>query len=182
MKTLITIIALSTTMITTQVMAEHPILAPNTAADLNKIFESSQLENIQALELSKKEMNETIGSFLPFVAGAFMGGAIGAWSNHGISYYQTGNWASTQNTLIATGAGALGGGYTNLMLRGAGISTSAFAPTAWQGTNGVANALIRTNGAGLGFSYAGVYKTPNVSINNIRVTPSQVNHPTLRVR
>lgn len=172
MKTLITALALSTTVIANHTMAQQ---LSNTV-DLIAVFDSSQVNNIQVLELSNKEMNETKGAVLPLIAGALVGGALGAWSNHGINYYKTGEFASTQSTLLATGAGAIGGGYTNLMLRGAGISTSAFAPSAWQGTNGIANTMIRANGAGLGLSYSGVYKNsptvPNVSINNIKITPS----------
>lgn len=47
--------------------------------------------------------------------------------------------------------------------------------------HGIANTLIRTNGAGLGLSYSGVYKnqpvTPNTSISNIKITPYQPNNP-----
>ena len=177
-------IILATAIIATTAIAQENTIAKINSTNtvvLNNIFDTTQLENIQVLELSNQEMTETKGAVLPFVAGALMGGALGAWSNHAISYYQTGDFASTQSTLFATGAGAIGGGYTNLMLRGAGISTSAFAPSAWQGTNGIANTLIRTNGAGLGLSYSGVYKnqpvTPNTSISNIKITPYQPNNP-----
>ena len=87
-----------------------------------------------------------------------MGGAIGAWTNHGASYAKNGRLASTKSTLYATGGGMVGGVYSGAMLKGAGISTSIFAKSAWKGGTGVANATIRTNGAFLGQGTVGGYK------------------------
>lgn len=186
MKLLISTALISTAMIATSTMAQQPLQASTTlnTVELNTIFDASQFENIQATELSNQEMKDTQGALLPFFAGVLMGGAVGAWSNHGITYYQTGDFASTQSTLFATGAGAIGGGYSNLMLRGAGISTNVFAPSAWQGVNRLPNTMIRTNGAAIGFSYSGIYKnqTPNTSITNIKITPYQSTNQPFRPR
>ncbi|MRN37662.1 hypothetical protein GJV52_03220 [Neisseria brasiliensis] len=43
----------------------------------------------------------------------------------------------------------VGGGYTNAMLRGAGISTKTFAKEAWRNGNAVPNTVIRANAFGL---------------------------------
>ncbi|OBX50029.1 hypothetical protein A9Z65_08275 [Moraxella nonliquefaciens] len=104
------------------------------------------------------EMQETQGTALPFVAGVLVGGAIGAWSNHGASYAKNGRLASTKSTLYTTGGGMVGGVYSGAMLKGAGISTSIFAKSAWKSGTGVANATIRTNGAFLGQGTVGGYK------------------------
>lgn len=78
-----------------------------------------------------------------------MGGAVSAWINHGISYYRTGQPASTRSTVAATAGGMIGGGYSNAMLRGAGIATSPSAASAWREGNADGNVVIRANGAAL---------------------------------
>lgn len=115
----------------------------------NQVFHTRADAPMQLAELSQKEMKETEGAFLPIVAGALMGGAISAWANHGISKIKTGQFASTRSTLAATAGGMIGGGYSSAMLRGAGITTSAFARSAWKGGNAIPNAVIRANGAAL---------------------------------
>lgn len=140
-------------------MATVPLVAQANTQELNQVFDITQSENIQALELSNQEMKDTQGAILPFIAAIAVGGAFGAWSNHGITYLQTGNFASVNSTLYATGAGAIGGGYTNLMLRGAGIATSPFVTSAWKGSTGATNVFIRGNGAAIGYANAGIYKS-----------------------
>lgn len=114
-----------------------------------KVFDTEAGKTMQLAELSAQEMKETEGAALPFVAAALMGGAISAWTNHGISYYRTGQPASTRSTVAATAGGMIGGGYSNAMLRGAGIATSPFASSAWTGGNAAGNVVIRANGAAL---------------------------------
>lgn len=126
--------------------------------DLSAVFATDDVNNLQVATLSSKEMQETEGAVVPFIATAIVSGALGAWVNHGISKIQTGEWASTSSTLFATGSGMIGGGYSNLMLRGAGISTNPFSKAAWQGSNGIMNGVIRLNGTGLGLSYSGIYQ------------------------
>ena len=125
-------------------------------ADLSFAFDD--VENLQAVFMTDGQMEETQGAALPFVAGVLVGGAIGAWSNHGASYAKNGRLASTKSTLYATGGGMIGGVYSGAMLKGAGISTSIFAKSAWKGGTGVANATIRINGAFLGQGTVGGYK------------------------
>lgn len=125
--------------------------------ELSTVFNTDDVTNLQVATLSETEMKETEGAWIQFAAGVLGGGAFGAWTNHGIAKARTGQWASTRSTLAATGGGMIGGGYSNLMLRGAGIATNPFSRSAWKGTNGVMNGVIRGKGAGLGFSYSGVH-------------------------
>jgi len=125
-------------------------------ADLSFAFDDA--ENLQATDMTLVEMQKTQGAALPFVAGILVGGVIGAWSNHGASYAKNGRLASTKSTLYATGGGMVGGVYSGAMLKGAGISTSIFAKSAWKSGTGVANATIRTNDAFLGQGTVGGYK------------------------
>lgn len=113
--------------------------------------------NLQAKAITTQEMKDTQGAILPIVAGVLMGGAISAWTNHGISYATTGHLASTKSTVMATGAGMVGGAYSGVMLKGAGLAPSVFNSAAWKGANGVANATIRTNGYFIGQSTSGVW-------------------------
>ena len=84
-------------------------VAYSETADLAFAFED--VENLQAVAMTDKQMAETQGAALPlaFVALATGGGAVGAWSNHYNSYKNTGQFASTSSTLRATGKGALTG-------------------------------------------------------------------------
>lgn len=141
--------------ISAAVMIFSIIAAPSMAQGVDKqafeakVFDVQAAKPLQLAELSKQEMKETEGAWVPLLAGALVGGAISAWSNHGISYYKTGQPASTRSTLAATAGGMIGGGYSNAMLRGAGIATSPFARAAWQNGNAAGNVVIRANGAAL---------------------------------
>ncbi len=141
--------------LTAAMMILSMIAAPSMAQGLDKqafeakVFEVQADKPLQLAELSKQEMKETEGAWAPFVLGALIGGNISAWSNHGVSYYRTGQPASTRSTLAAVGGGMVGGGYTNAMLRGAGITTKTFAKEAWRNGNAVPNAVIRANAFGL---------------------------------
>lgn len=68
MKKVILALATLVTIATTPVMAEEvkPLLPANTV-ELSGIFNSSEFENIQALELSNQEMKDTQGAFVPFI-------------------------------------------------------------------------------------------------------------------
>ena len=132
--------------------------AQTTTQEVDLSFAFDDIENLQVKEMTVAQMQETQGAALPFVAGVLMGGAIGAWTNHGASHAKNGRLASTKSTLYATGGGMVGGVYSGAMLKGAGISTSIFAKSAWKGGTGVANATIRTNGAFLGQGTVGGYK------------------------
>ncbi len=179
---LTTSLIMATAMITTSAMAQtntiavtQPITESVNTLELNRVFDTTQSDQLQALELSKQEMKETEGAWVPLFASILMGGAIGAWGNHGVNYYQTGQFASAQSTMYATGAGMIGGAYSHVMLSGAGIATSAFAPSAWQGTTGIANVTIRTNGAMLGQSYSGVHR---INVSNTSPTYNYTPQPT----
>lgn len=161
------ILALSATVAITPAFAEMtshyntPSVELSTQqADLSFAFDD--VENLQVTDMTLAEMQETEGALLPaaapFVLGVVGGGAFGAWSNHASSYYKNGRPASVKSTLYATGGGMVGGAYSGVMLKGAGISTSLFAKSAWKGGTGVANATIRTNGMFLGQGTVGGYK------------------------
>lgn len=70
MKILVTALAISIATITTQTMAQQPLQAatPLSTVELNTIFDSSQLDNLQATELSNQEMKDTQGAVLPLYA------------------------------------------------------------------------------------------------------------------
>lgn len=178
---LLTPLIITTAIISTSAMAQDhtlvitPTIETINTLELNNVFDTTQLDQLQALELSKQEMKETEGAWVPLFASILMGGAIGAWGNHGVNYYQTGQFASAQSTMYATGAGMIGGAYSHVMLSGADIATSAFAPSAWQGTTGIANVTIRTNGAMLGQSYSGVHR---INVSNTSPTYNYTPQPT----
>ena len=160
----LSILALSATVATAPAFAEvhdtpavtNEVVTYSETADLAFAFEDT--ENLQLTAMSEQEMQETEGAALPLIAGIAIGGAIGAWSNHGSSYLRTGRLASTRSTLFATGGGMISGGYSTAMLRGAGISSSFFSRNAWNSQNRVTNAVIRTNGYAIGQSTIGVHK------------------------
>lgn len=70
MKFLITTLAISIATIATQTMAQQPLQAvtPLSTVELNTIFNASQFENLQAIELSNQEMKDTQGAIAPLVA------------------------------------------------------------------------------------------------------------------
>ena len=99
----------------TTLMVLSMLAAPVMAQSLdNQAFEAQVFHNetaqpMQLGELSAQEMKETEGAFLQFAALALGGGAIGAWGNHAYSYAKTGQPASVDSTLKATGNGMLVG-------------------------------------------------------------------------
>lgn len=183
---LLTPLVIVTTMIASSAMAqvdtmavEQPITGSINTLELNHVFDTTQLDQVQALELSKQEMKETEGAFLPLALlyPILAGAAIGVASNTGFSLITTGQLPTWQSQAFSAGTGAVGGAYTNIMLKGAGIATSPFVSSAWQGSTGVANATIRVNGAMLGQSYVGVNKV-NIPANATRPTlPSYTSSP-----
>ena len=76
MKILVTALAISIATITTQTMAQQPLQAatPLSTVELNTIFDESQLQNLQATELSNQEMKDTQGAIAPLVAVGIMAG------------------------------------------------------------------------------------------------------------
>lgn len=91
--------------------------APAMAEDLrNQAFEAQVFHTeagkpMQLAELSAKEMKETEGALIPLGLAALTlsGGEAGAWGNHIHSYAKTGQPASVNSTLKATGAGMVTG-------------------------------------------------------------------------
>lgn len=77
--------------------------------DLSAVFADNQ--NLQVATLSEQEMKETEGALIPLPLAALTlgGGAVGAWGNHAVSYAQTGQSASVNDTLNATGMGMMTG-------------------------------------------------------------------------
>lgn len=161
LKSKITVASVTSILTLSSAMAEvnQPIAVPvaqtTNIVDLSYAFGDSQDLQIQAM--TQQEMDETEGAVAPLVAGILMGGATSAWMNHGMSYLKTGRLASTKSTAIATGAGMVGGAYTNVMLRGAGISTSVFNKSAWNRANALGNVVIRGNGAAVSNGTVGIW-------------------------
>lgn len=181
MRSLITTLILSMAMVTTSAMAETSTIqsAPvavelSGGAELGNVFDTTQLENVQALELSSQEMKETQGALFPLGVAMLTGAAFGTSMNIGLTYASTQQFPQWQSLAFSAGTGAVGGGYSNIMLRGAGIATSPFNAAAWQGATGVGNATIRANGALIGQSYVGIHKV------NIPPAPVRYTQPVQR--
>jgi len=171
---LTTSLIMATAMITTSAMAQtdaitvaQPITKSVNTLELNHVFDTTQLDQIQVFELSKQEMKETEGAWLPVIYAMATGAAFGVGINTTFTYATTQQLPTWQSQAFAAGSGAVGGAYANVMLRGAGIATSPFVSSAWQGTTGIANATIRANGAMLGQGYVGVNKV-NIPANASR--------------
>lgn len=127
-------------MISTSAMAQESSLTfiPTTESvntlDLNNVFDTTQLDQIQALELSKQEMKETQGAFANFAIGAGFGFGGYALSNGINAYAASGCFAcasftnnyqnswSWQDASFNAGVGALTGGLGGAALRGTGIT------------------------------------------------------------
>ncbi len=138
---LTTSLIMATAMITTSAMAQtntiavtQPITESVNTLELNRVFDTTQLNQIQALELSKQEMKETEGAVLNFAIGAGFGFGGYALSN-GINAYTAAGCFACQNFTASyqdswswrdasfnTGVGALTGGLGGAALRGTGIT------------------------------------------------------------
>ena len=170
---LLTPLIITTAIISTSAMAQDhtlvitPTIETINTLELNHVFDTTQLDQIQVLELSKQEMKETEGAWLPVIYAMATGAAFGVGINTTFTYATTQQLPTWQSQAFAAGSGAVGGAYANVMLRGAGIATSPFVSSAWQGTTGIANATIRANGAMLGQGYVGVNKV-NIPANASR--------------
>jgi hypothetical protein len=136
MKLLISTALISTAMIATSAMAQQPLQAstPLNTVELNTIFDASQLENLQATELSNQEMKDTQGAWVNFAVGAGIGFGGYALSNFSTSLSSAGclacrgfvnsyqdNW-SWSNAAFSTGVGALTSGVGGAALRSTGIT------------------------------------------------------------
>lgn len=136
MKILITALAISIATIATQTMAQQPLQAetPLNTVELNTIFDSSQLESLQAIELSNKEMKDTQGAVVNFAVGAGFGLAGYGLTNAMNAKYSAGcvfcynfvnsyqNSWSWKDASFNAGVGALTGGLGGAALRGTGIT------------------------------------------------------------
>lgn len=83
MKLLNRTIILATAIIATTAMAQEDITGKNNSTNtavLNNIFDTTQLEKIQVLELSNQEMKDTQGAFLPLYYGIIYGPPIAAFA------------------------------------------------------------------------------------------------------
>lgn len=181
MKQLFTGAVLGTMMFASSAMANVDVSTTESLStsmmntELNQVFDTNSLDQIQAMELSSQEMKDTQGAFWPLLGAMAVGASIGVGSDFLLTraiHNQNPTW---QSYALSAGTGAVGGGFTNVMLRGAGISTSAFAPTAWNSSNRVGNVVIRANGTGVGQS-VGVYKA-NLPPYPTVIRPSRISIP-----
>ncbi|MDO4426756.1 MAG: hypothetical protein Q4B88_01360 [Moraxella sp.] len=118
-------------------------LSSGQTADLSFAFDNA--ENLQAVAMTDKEMAETEGAALPFLAATLWGGAGSAWLNHGVSYAFTDEPASVKSTLLAVGAGMVSRGYSNEMLKAVGQADK------------VTEAVIHGNAGAISLGTIGVY-------------------------
>ena len=140
MKKSIGALATVATIITVPAMAQQvPTVSPSNTTELNSIFDSSQLENIQALELSNQEMKETQGAWINFA----VGGAIGFGTYAATNYYLK-KPITWQGSLYSIGTGALTGGVGSALGRAAG--------------GGIGNVVWKANGVSLN-SGLGTYRS-----------------------
>lgn len=106
----------------TSIMASTPAIAQQQSdtVELNNIFESSKIDNIQALELSNQEMTETQGAWINYVAIGGVGGYFG-----GLSYANSvpASQRTWQGWTMAVGSGAAGGAIGGLPI---GAARAAF--------------------------------------------------------
>lgn len=103
MKKVILALATSVTIAATPAMAQEntQTINPNTLA-LSNIFESTQSENIQALELSNQEMKDTQGAMIWFAPAVLAGTrvAITGFTRHGLNQAISRNGVGVSNQAI----------------------------------------------------------------------------------
>ncbi|WP_127292532.1 hypothetical protein [Neisseria meningitidis] len=89
--------------VTVMAMMITPVMAQNLDS---QVFDS---QNVKAIQLSQAEMKETQGEFVPIIAAAAFGGALGAWEYHGANLYNHGKLGTAQGAATAAGIGAATG-------------------------------------------------------------------------
>ena len=107
----------------------------------SKVFDVDNSRKIQAVELSKQEMQETEGEFLPLVAIGLGAIAFGMWIKHGENYAKTGEPASIKEV---TKAGAIDGA-TAVMPGGSAVGTVKKVKTVATVSKAVSNTKKTTN-------------------------------------
>lgn len=167
----------SSAMANVDVSTTEPLSTSMMNTELNQVFDTNSLDQIQAIELSSQEMKDTQGAFWPFVMSMVGGAGFSMALNATSTRLRTGEFPTWQSYALSAGTGAVGGGYANVMLRTAGIPASPFAATAWNSSNRIGNAVIRANGAGIGQSYVGVHK---VNLNRQPYTSYRQAHTYVR--
>ncbi|WP_238524155.1 hypothetical protein [Neisseria meningitidis] len=93
----------ATKIATVMAMMITPVMAQNLDS---QVFDS---QNVKTIQLSQAEMKETQGEFVPIIAAAAFGGALGAWGYHGANLYNHGKLGTAQGAATAAGIGAATG-------------------------------------------------------------------------
>ncbi|HGG9958681.1 TPA: hypothetical protein ACJKEL_000944 [Neisseria meningitidis] len=93
----------ATKIATVMAMMITPVMAQNLDS---QVFDS---QNVKAIQLSQAEMKETQGEFVPIIAAAAFGGALGTWGYHGANLYNHGKLGTAQGAATAAGIGAATG-------------------------------------------------------------------------
>ena len=98
-------------------------------ADPGLVFEMDNTMPLELAELSRREMIETEGEFVPlaYLAGVLAYGAINAWSYHGDHYFKHGRLGSSRGAAAAAGRGMVTHGI------GGGIASASRLPRAVSG-------------------------------------------------
>ena len=107
----------------------------------SKVFDVDNNHKIQAVELSKQEMQETEGEFLPLIAIGLGAIAFGMWIKHGENYAKTGEPASVKEVAKA---GAIEGA-TSAIPGGSAIGTVKKVEAVAKVTKAVSNTKKTTN-------------------------------------
>lgn len=95
MKLLATTLIMSMTLATTSAMAQNDL-------EFNQVFDTSQIENVQALELSNQEMKDTQGAVIWFIPAIFSGArvAVTGFTRHGLNQVISRNGVGVSNQAI----------------------------------------------------------------------------------
>lgn len=93
----------ATKIATVMAMMITPVMTQNLDS---QVFDS---QNVKAIQLSQAEMKETQGEFVPIIAAAAFGGALGTWGYHGANLYNHGKLGTAQGAATAAGIGAATG-------------------------------------------------------------------------
>ncbi|KAF1013660.1 MAG: hypothetical protein GAK29_04704 [Acinetobacter bereziniae] len=169
MKSITTQIAILTlAVVSTSTMALEPISVSNS---LNTIFDSSQITEVQALELSSQEMKETQGAVLPIVI-PIVGGALLGVGGYALNRSITNKPWEPVGAVTSAGIGAVTGGIggAGTSLAGGGIAGN----IAWRAPTFATGQILQqiprsTPVTTLPTPNPRVLYNPQININNLQI-------------
>lgn len=174
MKSITTQIAILTlAVVSTSTMALEPISVSNSlnATSLNTIFDSSQITEVQALELSSQEMKETQGAVLPIII-PIVGGALLGVGGYALNRSITNKPWEPVGAVTSAGIGAVTGGIggAGTSLAGGGIAGN----IAWRAPTFATGQILQqiprsTPITTLPTPNPRVLYNPQININNLQI-------------